>query len=306
MVPGGALALAWVLAASPPDAAPAATAQAVVVRPVENMYSGPDEGRDVVSQALLGQLVAVVARKDGFVEVETPDRYRGWIAAAALRGYSDGEPRYASRGTVLEITSLMANVYRNPDVTTARPIAQAPLGTRLEVVSPPRPPDNEWALVRLPSGETAYAQAGDGRLAEAGAARARGTEAELVATARRFLGAPYLWGGMSPLGVDCSGLVSRVYALHGVTLPRDANQQFDDPEAAPVEKAHLRPGDLVFFGKGRVTHVGMYVGEGRFINATTHEVPVVQEDDLDDPHWAAVYLGARRPGVNLRQSVKDR
>jgi cell wall-associated NlpC family hydrolase len=195
----------------------------------------------------------------------------------------------------------MANVYRDPDVTTARPIGQAPLGMRLEVVAAPPAPESEWGTVRLPSGRTGYAQMGDGRLADAAAPRRRGSEADLVATARRFLGAPYLWGGMSTLGVDCSGLVSRVYSINGVTVPRDADLQFDDPGAAPVEKAWLRPGDLVFFGKAKITHVGLYVGEGRFINATTHEVPIVQEDSLDDPHWAALYRGARRPGMNARR-----
>lgn len=302
MVPRGmnALALTFALAV-PAVAGEAAAREAVIVKAVENMYSGPDEARDVVSQALLGQIVAVVEQKDGFLHVETPDRYRGWLPASAALAYAGGEARYASRGPVLEITSLMANVYREADVTTARPLAQAPLGTRLEVVEGPRAPRNEWVTVRLPSRETGYVQLGDGRLGDAATPRRRGGEADLVATARRFLGTPYLWGGMSTLGVDCSGLVSRVYSLNGLVIPRDADLQFDDPGAAPIGKKRLRPGDLVFFGKEKITHVGMYVGKGRFINATTHEVPVVQEDRLDDPHWAALYKGARRPGVNARR-----
>jgi cell wall-associated NlpC family hydrolase len=62
-----------------------------------------------------------------------------------------------------------------------------------------------------------------------------------------------------------------------------------------VEKADLAAGDLLFFGKKNITHVGMYLGEGRFINATTYETPVVREDRLDDPHWSPLYKGARRP-----------
>jgi cell wall-associated NlpC family hydrolase len=89
--------------------------------------------------------------------------------------------------------------------------------------------------------------------------------------------------------------VSQVYAAHGVTLPRDADLQFDDPAAAPVDKAQLRPGDLVFFGKTKITHVGMYVGDGLFLNATTYLTPMVREDRLDDPHWTELFRGARRP-----------
>ena len=149
--------------------------------------------------------------------------------------------------------------------------------------------------MRLPSGETAYVQSGDVRLVDAAAPRPRGSEADLVATARRFTGVPYLWGGMSAHGVDCSGLTSRVYAVNGVDLPRDADMQFDDPRARPVERADLRQGDLVFFGQKKITHVGLYVGDGRFINATTHTRPDVHEESLDDPYWVALYRGARRP-----------
>jgi cell wall-associated NlpC family hydrolase len=100
---------------------------------------------------------------------------------------------------------------------------------------------------------------------------------------------------MSVQGVDCSGLTSRVYWVNGIDLRRDADMQFDDPRAQPVERAALRPGDLVFFGQKKITHVGMYVGDGRFINATTHTRPDVHEEALDDPYWVALYRGARRP-----------
>jgi gamma-D-glutamyl-L-lysine dipeptidyl-peptidase len=279
--------------------APAAEAparEAVVVSAVENMYSAPQADKDVVSQALLGQVVAVLESRDGFAHVETPDRYRGWMPAGALFEYADPKAsRYATGGPVAEVTALMANLYRDADVTTARPKAQAPLGVRLEVLKPAEDPARRWITVRLPSGETAFVQSGDVRVLDAAAPRPRGSEADLVATARRFAGVPYLWGGMSAHGLDCSGLTSRVYAANGVFLPRDADMQFDDPHARPVERGLLRPGDLVFFGKDKITHVGMYVGEGRFINATTHTRPDVHEESLDDPHWVALYRGARRP-----------
>ena len=292
------IALAWAGAMVAPSAAAAGAParQAVVISAAENMYSAPQSDKDVVSQAILGQLVGVLEARDGFLRIETPDHYTGWVASAAVFEYPDPHaPRYGASGPLAEVTSLMANLYRDADVTTARPKAQAPLGARLELIRPAQDPHKRWITVRLPSGESAFIQSGDVRLVDAATARPRGSEGDLVATARRFTGVPYLWGGMSAHGVDCSGLTSRVYWANGVELRRDADMQFDDPGAGPVERAALEPGDLVFFGEKKVTHVGMYVGEGRFISATTHVHPDVHEESLDDPYWVALFRGARRP-----------
>ena len=277
-------------------AAPAPAAQAVVVAAVENMYAAPDEGAEVVSQATLGQVVDVLQTSGAFDRVRTPDLYEGWLPRAAVSPYADGAaPRYARGGRAVEVTSLMAYLYRSAGVETARPLTSAPLATRLEVAADG--PGEDWLAVRLPSGEMAYVQVGDVKAVDPAAPRRRGSPEEVLATARRFLGVPYLWGGMTARGLDCSGLVSRVYLANGVMLPRDADLQFDSPVLAPVERAALQPADLVFFGRGpkAITHVGLYVGDGRFVSATIHGTPSVHEDRLDDPHWAPAYQGARRP-----------
>jgi cell wall-associated NlpC family hydrolase len=278
-------------------AAPAASnspREAVVVRTVENMYSGPSLDKDVVSQAFLGQNVQVLETRGSFARVRTPDAYAGWIPNGSLRRYTSAKaPRYAASGRVADVVGLVALVYREPDVTTFRPRARAPLSSRLELVQ--ESADDRWHRIRLPSGETGFVQKGDVVLRHAGDPLTRGDGGALVATSRRLQGVPYLWGGMTPLGVDCSGFVSLVYRLHGRILPRDADLQFDDPKAKPVEKGELEAGDLVFFGKKSISHVGLYLGEGRFINATTYETPAVREDRLDDPHWIELYKGARRP-----------
>lgn len=267
---------------------------AVVLTTVENMYSRPDEAADVVSQAILGQVVSVLDTRGAFTRIETPDRYQGWIAARSLRIYaSPREPRYAARGALAEVVSLFANVYREPSVTTARPLAQATLGVRLELARRDVKPG--WHALRLPGGELGHVQAGDVELSTAETPVRRATGDQLVTTARRFLGLPYLWGGMTPLGVDCSGFVAQVYRVGGVVLPRDADLQFDDRSAHAVEPDDLRAGDLVFFGRDKITHVGLYAGEGRFVHATTHVTPRVQESRLDEPYWTALYRGARRP-----------
>jgi cell wall-associated NlpC family hydrolase len=80
----------------------------------------------------------------------------------------------------------------------------------------------------------------------------------------------------------------------GIVIPRDANVQATWPGAETVSREQLEPGDLLFFGESKITHTGMYIGNGRFINATTHERPVVQISDLADPYWTKRFLTARR------------
>jgi cell wall-associated NlpC family hydrolase len=276
-----------------PQPVPESAPRAVVLGDVVHLYSKPTREADVVSQALLGWNVRVVEERDGFARVEGPDRYRGWIEKGEIAA-SDG---YAIGGEIAEITSPMALLYREPDVTTFAPPLAAPFGARLELA---KSEAEGYLVVRVPDGRELYLQAGDARVRDAAEPAPRVTGAELVTLARAFLDVPYLWGGMSARGIDCSGFVSVLYRFQGVEILRDADLQHEDPTWAPVERHELAPGDLLFFGsreagKEKATHVGLYAGDGRFLSATTYARPMVREDRLDDPRWAALLLGARRP-----------
>jgi cell wall-associated NlpC family hydrolase len=118
---------------------------------------------------------------------------------------------------------------------------------------------------------------------------------EVLATAERFLGVPYLWGGCTPLGLDCSGLVQLVYRLLGIALPRDAHQQAACGE--PAARGSPVPGDLLFFGRdgsgqGGVTHVGIARGDGAFIHAAGGRG--VQVNRLAEEEYSARFRLARR------------
>jgi cell wall-associated NlpC family hydrolase len=249
----------------------------------------------VVSQATLGTHAVVLRRRGGWALCETPDRYRGWIRAAALR--------HDQRGAALmEVASLFANVYAVRDVTARAPIAVLPILARVETIARRAPPEtgSDWLRVRLPDGRSGWAQCADLRAVGGGVSVDGGPGARLpaaiAATALRFVGLPYLWGGTTPFGLDCSGLVQLVHRMHGVLLPRDADLQFADRRLRPVARRQLRPADLVFFGPraGAITHVGIALGPRAFVNATTHGAPVVRIDRIDDAWWRALYRGARR------------
>ncbi|HLG72484.1 MAG TPA: bifunctional lytic transglycosylase/C40 family peptidase [Chloroflexota bacterium] len=120
--------------------------------------------------------------------------------------------------------------------------------------------------------------------------------ARVLDLAKAQIGTPYVWGGSSPGGFDCSGLVQWVYSRVGLSLPRTAQLQFDATER--VAPSELRPGDLVFFqdtypSPDGITHVGIYIGAGYMLNAPA-EGDVVRQMPLSSPFWASHYAGAGR------------
>lgn len=114
----------------------------------------------------------------------------------------------------------------------------------------------------------------------------------IIATAKQYIGVPYVWGGSSPSGFDCSGFTQYVFAAHGITLPRTSTQQYST--GTWVSKGSLQPGDLVFYntsGSG-VSHLGIYIGNGQFIHASTSKGVIISE--MSNSYWSARYYGARR------------
>jgi cell wall-associated NlpC family hydrolase len=112
----------------------------------------------------------------------------------------------------------------------------------------------------------------------------------LTRDALRFLGTPYVFGGTSTSGFDCSGYVQHVFAMLGVSIPRTADAQY---YAGRHIKGNMKPGDLVFFQTYAPgpSHVGIYLGNGKFVHASSHGVMV---SNLSDSYWSARYIGAKR------------
>lgn len=117
---------------------------------------------------------------------------------------------------------------------------------------------------------------------------------ELVNTAHQYIGVPYIWGGSTEAGFDCSGLTRAVYRLNGISIPRVSRDQYSYGKT--VGRSSMKVGDLVFFatsGGRKVSHVGVYIGGNEFIHAPS-KGKTVRIDRLDSSYWSKRYLGAKQ------------
>jgi cell wall-associated NlpC family hydrolase len=273
----------------------------VVVVPVANMYSGPSEKNDVVSQAIYGSNVTLVVARGEWSRIETPDHYKGWVPSRHIRTVLTGNG-YATSGPVVQVQALFANIYSEPSVTRHKPVITVPYETRLEVVSLDGDSVKNakasgknvegWLQVRLAGKTTAWVQSSD----VSADAKLRSIP-ESIELAKRFLGIPYLWGGTSSFGFDCSGFTQMIMRSRGINMPRDADQQAAWTGVTAVERKDLQAGDLLFFGSSpkSITHTGMYIGDGQFIQDTTNEHAAVQISRIDDDPWTRLLVACRRP-----------
>lgn len=265
----------------------------VVSKSAINMYSSPSADGDVVSQALYGTGVLSLEKKKKWtrtewIKIRTGDGYTGWVMATGLTPIHGP---YAPDGKAVRVVALSANVYREPNVTEHAPILNLPWEARLEMLPGTVDEGDRWRHVLLVDGQTAYVQQGD-----VSADFSVLTVDQTIQLARRFLGITYTWGGVSSYGYDCSGFTQMLVRQRGIIMPRDADVQAKWSGAVPVERNNLTPGDLLFFGESsdKITHTGMYIGDGEFIHDTTSKHPAVQISKLDDAPWTNLLVAARR------------
>ncbi|HKC23425.1 MAG TPA: NlpC/P60 family protein, partial [Thermoanaerobaculia bacterium] len=264
--------------------------RAVVAEGVTNLYERPDETSPVEDQAILGETVEVLEETAGFARVVPEDGEAGWIPERSIRREAPPAAR------LVEVTSPWAHLYATPDFTRSRPLLTAPLGARAAVEDGVSNESHAWWRVRLPDGRHAFLAKEDA--ASVAGPRAKDLDpAHWIALGTRFAGAPYTWGGTTPLGFDCSGLVSRVLKQHGVLVKRNSSQMcFKDPQLVPVAREALRPGDLLFFGsEDKIDHEAIWIGDGKVLQATAYGVPSTQITAFEkSPRLVNRFLYARR------------
>jgi cell wall-associated NlpC family hydrolase len=239
----------------------------------------PAHASELVSQVIYGDTVTPLKAEGDWTLVRLEDGYIGWIRDWYLRAWSHAQrDAFAARATH-RVRSNHATVVESTEAG-APPVAQLVVGTG---VAGGAPAGRGWLAVELPDGRAGFVRKGDLEKVS----RRRPTPERLARTGLRFVGTPYLWGGNTPNGFDCSGLVQRVFGLYGVVLPRDSDMQARIGRERPTDGPNgVEPGDLVFFGRSRdsITHVGLVLPDRTFLHA--YGQVVVNSLDPSNPHYS--------------------
>jgi cell wall-associated NlpC family hydrolase len=267
------------------------------------MRLNPDYESPLETQALMGTIVEIIGEESYWRQVVTPEPYTAWCTNLGLVEMTAEQINEYKAAPKYICTVQHSGVYETPSVKSRR-LSDLSMGNLLRIVykegKKVKPSvKKKWAEVMLPDGRKGWTPAADLKPFAEWAGKQKLTAENIVNTAMQFEGTPYLWGGASSKGLDCSGLVRLTFMMNGHLLPRNASQQVNHGREIIMECDHsitpdsdklyqemlkrtknLQPGDLVFFGspetfwsKEKITHVGIYIGNGRIIHAS-HKVRV--------------------------------
>ena len=296
----------WILAIVSLGAMAQEKRMAVVEFSTSYLRLKPDYESPLETQELMGTVVEIVGEQSYWREVVTPQPYRAWCTDQGLVEMSADELKAYEEAPKVMFCDLYGHIYKEPSMDSPT-ICDLVGGDLLRLTTVKDNTDKalkkalkgRWTKVMLPSGKTGFVPSKQLKLHKGfrsismgeGSAESISSETTeaIIAQAEKLLGVPYLWGGMSAKGVDCSGLVRISHIMNGILLPRNASQQVKCGER--VELDNLERGDLVFFGTPatdekpmRITHVGIYLGENKIIHSS-HRVRINSLIPGDDDYY---------------------
>jgi len=258
---------------------------------VSNLRALPDDTSELVSQVLMGTPLKILEGKDKWHRVQTPEQYLGWMDGSGLQPFDEmemGNWRNSTRYLYNRITGFAyENAGGKGDVVT-----DLIMGDLFEVETSV----NDFLKMKTPDGRTGYVSKEECISFDDWSNREPDIES-LLHVARQMMGSPYLWGGSSSKGTDCSGFTKLVFYSQGIILARDSSQQARYGEPIDIsDPGNLQKGDLLFFGRSadRISHVGIYLGNGDFIHSSgrVHISSIIPGDPKHVP--ARIFISARR------------
>jgi len=243
---------------------------------INNRYL-PSHSAEMATQAILGTPVKILKKERGYYFVRTPDNYLSYSETAGITAMNKAEFQEWQSADKVVYTDVYGQALSGASETSA-PISDLVAGNILQVLGQ----TGGFYKVSFPDKRVAFIPINKAQSFEQWEKRPNPNAEQILKSARKMLGVPYLWGGTSMKGVDCSGFTKTSFFLNGIVLPRDASQQalvgerVDIYEADTVNIAkslkNLKPGDLLFFAGDkktlRVTHTAIYIGNGQFIQSS--------------------------------------
>ncbi|HWP83454.1 MAG TPA: NlpC/P60 family protein [Bacteroidota bacterium] len=254
-----------------PDPALGEKHYGIVTVSVGNMRTKPSQAAELGTQVLIGMIVKLLKEDGGWYYVQSADRYLGWIEDDALHVTDQAGIEAWARAPKVIMTQHFGIIREGPRAS-ADPVSDIVAGGMLKKLRE----EEGWIRVELPDKSVGYIERSMVQDYTKWRAERRVTAETIETAAKSFLGVPYLWGGTSAKGMDCSGFTKTIFRLNGMELNRDANQQATMGEEVFVgdDFEGLRKGDLVFFGRKasterpeRITHVGIYLSNKEYIHA---------------------------------------
>lgn len=245
---------------------------AIVNNSVANLRSQGKHSAELATQATLGMPLKVLKKDGDFYLVQTPDKYIAWVDHGGIFRVTESQWKAAEAAPKVIYIPPFGFAYKTTNAKS-EPVADLVSGNMLQLQGE----SGDFYQVSFPDGRQAFVKKEDGQIYAKWLETLNPSSESLVSVSRQLIGLPYLWGGTSAKGVDCSGFTKTIYLLNGMVLPRDASQQVHAGELVDEEKDwdKLQAGDLLFFGRPataesreRVVHVGMWIGNGEFIHAS--------------------------------------
>lgn len=268
---------------------------------VANVRTVPSHAGEMATQALMGTPVKILAQKDEWFQVQTPDQYIGWTNYGAVIPKTAAEMTNWKKSQRFIYNKLNGFAFASPE-KKALPISDLVLCDLFEVTAEIK----GYLQARLPDGRTAYVKKSECISFHDWTSRPVDIPS-VLSVARQMMGVPYFWGGTSSKATDCSGLTKTAYYSQGVVLARDASQQVKfgmHPDFSDYR--NLQAGDLIFFGSNpqRVTHVALFLGSGLFIHASGSSAMVRlnslnPKDSLFDAGLLKILVGSSRISNSL-------
>jgi len=253
---------------------------------VANLRSAPRHSAELVNQMLLGSSVTLLKKRESWFYGQVDDGYIGWLSAGSIVRVDSSELAEFHKDDLVRYIGWVGKIRSKAD-DSAPPSSEITLGGVLHRREQQKESAEKtgWTMVSMPDGREGFLPTHFLSTSIPSPAVA-GAGARLIATAEKFLGVPYLWGGASVHGFDCSGFTQIVFAQNGVPLLRDASQQAREGVAVEIDDdfKNLQAGDLLFFGasKEKITHVAISLAGPKFIHASDYvRINSLDPDDAD-------------------------